>query len=65
MSDEDWEYIKELENNSRDENLTVQKSLTWKQVAEGTVDVFKNAPNEASNLIKQLRKTLMEQDKTL
>ena len=42
MTDDDWDYIETLKSKDREEAHTESKKLTWKQVAEGSIDSSKS-----------------------
>ncbi len=65
MTDDDWDYIETLKSKDREEAHTESKKLTWKQVAEGSIDTYKNNPNDTVDRLRKLREALLEQDKLI
>lgn len=63
MTDDDWEYIETLRGKDREEIHAMPKNLTWKQIAEGSIDTYKKNPNETVDKLRKLREALLEQDK--
>ena len=65
MNDDDWNYIKRLENEEKEEAYSETNNLTWKQVSEGSIDAYKKNPNETVDRLRKLREALLNQDKLI
>ena len=65
MADDDWDYIETLESKDKEKAHSESKNLTWKQVAEGSIDAYKNNPNETVDLFRKLRESLLDQDRSV
>lgn len=65
MNNDDWAYIESLVNKDKEEAYSEPKNLTWKQVAEGSIDTYRNNPNETVDRLRKLREALLDQDKLI